>query len=273
MLDRMPTVRLAGTDVSVSRFVFGTSSLFNVGSQRNRLALLEAAVENGFTHFDTAPYYGFGWAERDLGLLLRRHTKLSVTTKVGLYSPGGEDASRVSVLARKALGRLFSDISRPTVDFSLRRAQNALTMSLQRLGIERVSIYLLHDPHIDLLQTDEWQRWLEAEVVRGRVGTFGIALTRDRLMPLLERAPDFPKVIQLADSLDRREADCLELQHRPFQLTYGYVSAAMNRNNKINVAEVLCAALQRNQKGAIIVSTTKIKRVSQYGAIARQTPL
>ena len=85
----MHTATLPGTDLTVSRFVFGTSSLFNVRGRANRMALLEEAIAQGFTHFDTAPYYGFGHAERDLAPVLRRHPDVGVTTKVGLCSPGG----------------------------------------------------------------------------------------------------------------------------------------------------------------------------------------
>lgn len=98
----MRQVILPGTDLSVSRFSFGTASLFNVGSSKMRANLLAAAFDNGFTHFDTAPYYGFGTAERDLKPLLKAHPDITVATKVGIYSPGGEAQSTASVFLRKA---------------------------------------------------------------------------------------------------------------------------------------------------------------------------
>src|SRR5690606_23775132 len=122
----MPTVVIPGTELRCSRFIFGTASLFNVGDRAKRLALLMAAVDAGFTHFDTALYYGFGWAERDLGELARVRPCVTITTKVGIYSPGGEDASRTMVFLRKAAGRLIPAISRPTVDFALVRARKML---------------------------------------------------------------------------------------------------------------------------------------------------
>lgn len=260
----MPTVRLPGTELVVSRFVFGTASLFNVGSQPKRLALLEAAVEAGFTHFDTAPYYGFGWAERDLGELVKRHPQVTVTTKVGIYSPGGEEASRIAVLFRKAGGRILPALSRPTVDFSLARAQSAFDASLQRLQSDRVALYMLHEPELSMVATDEWQRWLEREVSRGRIDAFGLALTAERLKPFLDTGSGLGPVVQVLDSLEDKEADCLTAGGRPLQITYGYVSAARQNGSSQPVGTILRAALFRNKQGAIIVSTTKAERVKQY---------
>lgn len=260
----MSMVRLPGTKITVSRFIFGTASIFNAGSERRRLYLLEAAVEAGFTHFDTAPYYGFGWAERDLGRLIQRHPHVTVTTKVGIYSPGGEDASYAAVFMRKAAGRIVPAISRPTVDFNLIRAQKMLEGSLRRLRCEQIALYMLHEPDLPMVATDEWQRWLENEVNRGRVGAFGLALTNELLVPFLDTAPVFTGVVQLLDSLDNCEADCLTKRGRPLQITYGYVSAAQKLGTNKSVNEILGAALVRNPHGAIIVSTTKPERMSQY---------
>ena len=260
----MNQVTLAGTGLRTSRFIFGTASLFNVGSRRRRLALLEAAIDSGFTHFDTAPYYGFGWAERDLGAVLKQHPGITVTTKVGIYSAGGESQSQTSVLLRKAMGRVIPALSKPTVDFALTRARRSLTDSLARLQCEQVAVYMLHEPELELLDTDEWQRWLDAEVSAGRVGTFGLALTADRLLPFLQKAQGLAPLIQVLDSLAHCEADVLNTFGKPLQITYGYVSAARAAGSHLPVADILQAALERNQKGAVIVSTTKPERMRQY---------
>jgi D-threo-aldose 1-dehydrogenase len=139
----MEAITIPNTDFSVSRFIFGTGSLFNAGPLLKRLAVLEAAVEHGFTHFDAAPYYGFGMAERDLAHVLRKHHALTVTTKVGIYPPGGEQRSALSVLFRKTGGKVFPALSRPTVDFSLQRAQWSLEGSLRRLGRDCIDVYML----------------------------------------------------------------------------------------------------------------------------------
>src|SRR5262245_44485441 len=128
---------LPGTELRLSRFAFGTASLHHLTSARSRRMLLEAAVQHGFTHFDTAPIYGFGSSERDLAPVLAAATGLTVATKVGLYPPGGGAQTRVAIVARKVLGKLYPPLSRVDVDLSVKRAEASLDASLKRLGRER----------------------------------------------------------------------------------------------------------------------------------------
>lgn len=261
-------VTLPKTDLCVSRFIFGTASLFNVGRQRDRMNLLSAAVDAGFSHFDTAPYYGFGLAERDMRPMLKAHPDVSFTTKVGIYSPGGERQSGAAVFVRKAGGRLVPALSRPTIDFSIARARRALEGSLQRTGRDRIDLYTLHEPELPMLVAAEWQRWLEDCRSSGKVRHFGLALTADKLAPFLEQDAMIGDVVQLCDSFEEREADLLERFGIPMQITYGYVSSALRHQSPLSVPELLKQSLQRNAEGAVIVSSTKVHRLPQYAAIA-----
>jgi len=54
---------LPGTGLSVSRLSFGTATLHHHPTTAKRQAFLAAALDHGFTHFDTSPYYGFGMSE------------------------------------------------------------------------------------------------------------------------------------------------------------------------------------------------------------------
>ena len=268
----MRTITIPGTNLRCSKFIFGTANLFNGRAQRQRIALLEAAADHGFTHFDTAPYYGFGMSERDLSGVLKRHPELTVTTKVGIYSPGGEEQPAAAVFLRKAAGQLIPSISRPTIDFHLGRARTALENSLRRLGREHVDLYMLHEPQIDLVETDEWLSWLEMCRREGKVGAFGIASVTSGLPSSLQRAPGLTGLVQTFDSLDGKEADILRQAGRPLQITYGYVSAALSRAKRMTVDDVLRAAVQRNSEGAIIVSTSRRERLAQYARLLETAP-
>jgi D-threo-aldose 1-dehydrogenase len=86
--------------------------------------------------FDTAPYYGSGLAERHLGAALRGRPRneFVVSTKVGrLLRPGSSFWA-----GAPALEAYF--------DFSYDAALRSLEESLERLGLERVDIALVHDP-------------------------------------------------------------------------------------------------------------------------------
>ncbi|MCJ2187471.1 aldo/keto reductase [Novosphingobium beihaiensis] len=260
----MEKVSIPGIGLSVSRFIFGTASLFNAGDSSARQKLLHSAVEQGFSHFDTAPYYGFGAAERDLAPVLRAYPGVSVTTKVGIYSPGGERQPDWLIFGRKVAGRAIKAISRPEIDFSIDRAKRALSDSLSRLGRDHIELYMLHEPEIGLLDTDEWQYWLEKEKSRGRIGAYGLALRADQLRRFIQVCPQFCGLIQMQDSLDYKEADLLALFSQPMQITYGYVSAARARGDERSVAMILQKALERNRTGALIVSSTRPERLGQY---------
>ena len=263
----MRKIRLPGASLSCSRFIFGCAGLFNVGTQKRRLAVLEAAVDSGFSHFDTAPYYGFGMAERDLADVLKRHHHVTLTTKVGIYSPGGENQSYGEIFLRKAGGRFLPSLSRPTVSFELALARKSLEGSLCRLGRDHIDLYMLHEPRVELVATDEWRGWFQGLMSSGVIGGFGIAATVDRVQGFLEKAPELAPVVQTIDSLDRREADVLTLYGRPLQITYGYVSAARERGDTRSVSEILHAGLKRNRGGALIVNTRRVERLPQYRAI------
>jgi hypothetical protein len=137
---------------------------------------------------------------------------------------------------------------------------------LRRLGRERVEFYLLHEPDLRLIATDEWLRWLEDE--RDRVAWFGIAGVHQRLAPFVETANPLATVIQTEDSITGRDADFLSRCGRPFQFTYGYVSA-LRGNGPLDAANILARALRRNRTGSVIVSTRKIDRLPQYGLIVK----
>lgn len=257
----------------VSRFIFGTAALFNVnGGGAARVRLLEAAADAGFTHFDTAPLYGFGAAERDLATAFGRRRDITVTTKVGLYAPGGEDQSDARIWLRKVAGKAIRPLSAAVADMSVERAKRSVEASLRRLSRDRIDLLMLHEPDATMMETDAWLRWLEDLVQKGAVGAFGLAVDDRRLKPFLDHTTALTNLIQTTDSLDRREADLLTAHGWPLQITYGYVSAAQAREPGRSVTEVLTQALARNRQGALIVSTRRQDRLGQYAGLADPGP-
>jgi aryl-alcohol dehydrogenase-like predicted oxidoreductase len=143
----MRRVRLQGTDINVSRLSFGTASLHHLPTTRRRQDLLAATLDHGFTHFDTAPYYGFGIGEQELGRFLRDRRRLvTVTTKVGLYPPGGLHPNTGPVWTRKLAGKVLPPFSRALVDWSIAAASKSLDRSLRRVGTDQIDLLLLHNP-------------------------------------------------------------------------------------------------------------------------------
>ena len=264
----MKKMVIPGTDLKTSKFIFGTASLFNCGRSKHRRYLLDAAVAEGFSHFDTAPLYGFGSAERDLSWVLKAYPNITFTTKVGLYAPGSENQSDTSIFLRKAAGRLVKRISLPKINFQIDQAQNSLENSLKRCGRECVDLYLLHEPDINLIESDEWKKWLSTCTREGKIARYGMSLSSEQLRPFLESAELIGDVIQLQDSITGQESSILAEYHLPKQITFGYVSAAIRVDKQVDVKEILRAAISRNTENAIVVSTTAASRLKQYAEIS-----
>lgn len=264
----MKLITIPGTELVCSRLMFGTASLFNAGASQQRYRLLKSAVNAGFTHFDTAPLYGFGAAERDLKQILREHPNVTVTTKVGLYGPGGENQPDALVYLRKAAGRVFRPLSRPLRRFHLAQAQQSLDASLRRLGRECIDVYTLHEPHPCELDMDDWLRWLQDIKSAGKVRHFGVACADDRMDAMAARCRQLCEYVQVLDSLEDRQADVLAAHGLPLQVTYGYISAARRRGKTVDVGAVLTVALRRNKAGAIIVSTSNPDHTEAFRRVA-----
>lgn len=246
------------------RLCFGTARLHHLMRDSDRRAVLERAANAGFTHFDTAPFYGAGLAERTLGALLAAEPGLTVATKVGLYPPGGS-GSWLGVVSRKAAGRFVPSLSRPIVDMAVARAEESLGDSLSRLRRERADILFLHEPVEDLIDTEAVLTWLDREIARGRIRCAGVAGTAKSVQPFLDGG-EVVSVCQTFDSLSGREADFALHRDTPVPITYGYLSAKGGIGS--GPAALIQQALERNVRGAVLVATRRLDRVDALAASA-----
>jgi aryl-alcohol dehydrogenase-like predicted oxidoreductase len=253
------SIRIEGTDLTVSRLAFGTASMHHLRQETRQFDLLSAVANIGVTHFDTAPLYGFGICERILGQVLRGQRKrFSVASKFGLYPPGGTEQSVSQVWIRKIAGKVYPPLSRHVVDWSIKMAEASLTGSLARLETDYLDILFLYEPDPGLIQTDEMLAFLENEKRRGRVRYWGLSGPMRDLSNLIDHP--LAMVIQAKDSLIDRDADIVTAAGRPLQFTFGYISSAA-RNRSTNGIDILKQALARNQTGAVLFSSRKIERI------------
>jgi len=255
----MQSVVLEQTDLRVSRLSFGTSRLHHLRWRRDRQALLEAAFDAGFTHFDTSPYYGFALAEHELGQVEAiRSGRATIATKVGMYSAQSAARTGAAAWSKKALGRIIRPWGRALVDWSLRRAQSSLTASLRRLRRDHIDLLLLHEPDPDLIEADEYLRWFEDEQRQGRVRHWGLAGNREQFADWMDGHP-LGRVLQVRDSLANPVTKA--------QITFGYLTAQSSRTGA-GVQGVLTDALAR-QQGSVLVSTRRRDRLAELADVGR----
>ena len=117
------------------------------------LELMDAAWEAGITWFDTADAYGGGRSETYIGewIRSRRPEGLRITTKTFNPMDEGEDKG----LAPK-------------------RVRRQIDTSLQRLGVERVDLYLAH-AWDDELPVAELAGVFEELVAAGKIDAYGLS--------------------------------------------------------------------------------------------------
>lgn len=129
-IERRP---LGSSDISVPRVALGCGNFGGVGSapalfgqglnQDQAFALMDAAWALGIRHFDTADAYGGGRSEAAIGAWIRARGVLPmITTKT--FNPMTEGGDH-GLAPERIVWQLDS--------------------SLERLGVERVDLYLAHD--------------------------------------------------------------------------------------------------------------------------------
>ncbi|MFI8707338.1 aldo/keto reductase [Bacillus sp. NPDC077411] len=131
----MKLVTLQKAKLEVSQIGFGTNAvggynLFSNIDEAEGTKMIEEALYQGVTFFDTADVYGFGRSEELLGEVLRRKRKdITLATKGGI---------------QKLLGATTRINNKPSY------IRTAVENSLQRLQTDYIDLYYLHfsDPGI-----------------------------------------------------------------------------------------------------------------------------
>jgi aryl-alcohol dehydrogenase-like predicted oxidoreductase len=185
----MQRAYLGGTEVS--RVILGCGNFGGIGSspaffgqgetRDQAFALMDAAWAAGITTFDTADAYGGGRSETYVGewIASRRPEGLVLTTKT--FNPMEEGADHGLA---------------PT------RIRRQLESSLQRLGVERVDLYLCHDwdPDVPIAET---AGALEELRVAGTIGAYGLSNVDGTQLREALAAGDFAWVQNSYSLLDR----------------------------------------------------------------------
>jgi D-threo-aldose 1-dehydrogenase len=172
---------------ALPRFGLGCAplgGLYESVSDEQARATVDRAWDVGVRYFDTAPLYGSGLSEQRVGAALRQRPRgeFVLSTKVGrLLADGGRaDPMFEGAPAAEAV-----------FDFSYDGALRSLEASLERLGLDRVDIALIHDPddHYDQA-LDGAYRALVRLRDEGTVGGIGVGMNQSELLVRFARETD-----------------------------------------------------------------------------------
>ncbi|MGJ6121607.1 aldo/keto reductase [Mycolicibacterium sp. Y3] len=141
------------SDLQLAPLILGTMTFGDTVDTAGARRLLDAALDAGITHIDTANGYAGGETERILaGLLKGRRDRVTLATKAGMSHP---DAGEHAPLSTAGL--------RASVDGSL-----------ARLGTDRVELFYLHQPDRATSLTETLSTVADL-VAEGKIGALGVS--------------------------------------------------------------------------------------------------
>jgi aryl-alcohol dehydrogenase-like predicted oxidoreductase len=220
----MERVGIAGTSLEISRVALGTWAIggwkWGGTDERESIATIRAAVEQGINLIDTAPAYGFGRSEEIVGKAIQEaglRSRVVIATKVGLEWNDGDVARNAS------RARIFKEVDD----------------SLRRLRTDYIDIYQVHwpDPLVDIEETADAMATLFRQ---GKIRAIGVSNFSVEQMDRFRRVAPL-HVLQPPYNLFERGAESTLLpycqQHGIATLGYGalcrgLLSGRMRRDTK-----------------------------------------
>lgn len=150
----LATRRLGKSGLQVTEIGFGTAPLGNLYEKiddREAAATIEAAWDAGLNFIDTAPFYGYGLAEQRVGEFLRNEPRETfvLSTKIGRLIKPHDPADEWPGVFKGALP------FKPVFDYSYDGVMRSFEDSLQRMGLHRIDVLLIHDLDKDSIGSEE----------------------------------------------------------------------------------------------------------------------
>ena len=186
-LDRRP---LGQTHLQVTVLGLGSAplgNLFEVVTDDEAHRVVDAAWKAGIRFFDTAPLYGHGLAERRFGAVLgsKPRDEFVLATKVGRLLRAG---------APPEPGQAFVGVPpvNPVFDFSYDGVMRSVEESLERLGLDRIDVLLIHDPddHYEEALSGAY-RALDRLRADGTIGAVGAGMNQSEMLVRFAREGSF----------------------------------------------------------------------------------
>ncbi|MYA61050.1 MAG: aldo/keto reductase, partial [Dehalococcoidia bacterium] len=183
--------QIGTTDIQVTPMGFGGAplgGLFTPVGAENAVATVRHGYELGIRFFDTAPLYGRGKSERFYGQALSEFDRDSyiLSSKVGrILDPNDNATDEDDIYVELPPYDVVFDFSRDGV---LRSIED----SLERLGLDRLDIALIHDPddHWEQAITEAYPTLAELRS-QGVVGAIGAGMNQWEMPARFAREGDF----------------------------------------------------------------------------------
>ena len=180
------------TALKVSEIGFGAWGIgggdyaYGKTDDKESVAALEYAFDNGINFYDTSDCYGQGHSEHLIGKTFRsRRDDVIIATKFGFY------------LQNKKYVQ----------DFSVKNLTESIHNSLKRLQTDYIDLYQLHSPEISILGNSDLLSELKKLQQQGKVRFIGVSLCSPREALVAIKSYGFKSVQVNFNLIDQRAFD------------------------------------------------------------------
>ncbi len=183
---------LGKTGISVSEIGLGCASIWGMNSfsEKKAIDIFLKAVENGVTLFDTGHNYSGGNAEIRLGRAIKQlnsRKDLVLTSKCGTRTTGSGHSYK---------------------DFSPEWIRESCMLSLERIGVDYLDLFMLHSPQIKNL-TDEAMTTLYDLKAEGLIRAIGLSNSVSNVLQRVELKSEFDFVLLNYSIMNREIESCI----------------------------------------------------------------
>jgi aryl-alcohol dehydrogenase-like predicted oxidoreductase len=250
---------------------------------------LEKALLSGINVIDTSSNYSDGGSEILIGKVLNKlfsDDKLSRDEVIVVSKGGYLQGSNLKLgMEREKSGRPFNDVVKCSQDLwhciSPDFLENQISLSSQRLNLEKIDVYLLHNPEYFLTysiisdperrEREYYRRikkaflHLESEVKRGRIFYYGISSNTFAEKETKQNFTSLEKVIEIANEIS--DQNHFAVVQFPMNIIE---SGGMNNLNQQNQTKTFLQLAGENNLGVLVnrplnaISKNKLIRLADY---------
>jgi len=250
---------------------------------------LEKALLSGINVIDTSSNYSDGGSEVLVGKVLNKlfsENQLSREEVIVVSKGGYLQGSNLKLgMEREKSGKPFNDVVKCSQDLwhciSPDFLENQISLSLQRLNLEQIDVYLLHNPEYFLTysiisdperrEREYYRRiknafiHLESEVKRGRIFYYGISSNTFAEKETKQNFTSLEKVIEIANEIS--DQNHFAVVQFPMNLIE---NGGMNILNQQNQTKTFLQIAGENNLGVLVnrplnaINKNKLIRLADY---------
>ncbi len=180
---KMEYRKLGDTDLALSAIAYGAfaigGTMWGGNEKKDSIEAIHAAIDQGITTLDTAPFYGYGLSEELIGEALKGkdRSKVQVLTKFGLVWDGSNNGKGEHFFDMQEDGKTI-----PIYKFSSKaNIIKEVEESLKRLNTDYIDLLQQHWPDAST-PIDETMEAMEALIKAGKIRAAGLSNAAVELM-------------------------------------------------------------------------------------------